>query len=342
VGFLVFLRYCLEISYFPELSLADFAGFCAAIFVLSLLVVTVFLSLWWGSSMPMKAILLQWEGYKNQGRRFVQNIYIWTIASLILPSLILFIVFGTNPQGYKGNTQMPYVILVCAVLMGICLPFFARRFGFIKPDWIKSLPCNLRIGLHVYGGLWGFFGLFVVILAYFGWGWIGMALALYGEVLLLTFGMGAMIPADQDKTKAIVKTDEQITAVPRTFILGGTISLVGLCFIIAFPNVPTLIVQALGIGAYDDADLVVEKRYSEALGAEGISFFGDPSKTFSYIEVLNDDTIMLRHMRILLRVGSQIALRKRSERKQGLVSKSIILLPATQVLQLSHTLYIPG
>ena len=81
--------------------------------------------------------------------------------------------------------------------------------------------------------------------------------------------------------------------------------------ILLFPNVSTLIIRALGIGTYDDADLAVEKRYSEALAAEGIPFFGDPTKTLSYIEVLNDDTIMLRHMRILLRVGNQMALRKR-------------------------------
>jgi hypothetical protein len=52
-----------------------------------------------------------------------------------------------------------------------------------------------------------------------------------------------------------------------------------LFFIVLFPIVPTLIVRVLGIGAYDDADLVVEKRYSEALIAEGIPFLGDPTKT---------------------------------------------------------------
>ena len=76
VGFVVFLRYCLEISYFPELSLSAFAEFFAAIFLLSLLVVTVFLFLWYASSMPLKVSLRQWEGYQNQGRRFVPNIYI--------------------------------------------------------------------------------------------------------------------------------------------------------------------------------------------------------------------------------------------------------------------------
>jgi hypothetical protein len=199
VGFVIFLRYCLEISYFPELSLSAFAGFFAAIFFLSLLIVTVFLLLWWGSSMPVKAILLQWEDYKNQGRRLVENIYIWIIASLIFPSLILFMVFGRNPQGYKGDAQMPiYGTLAFTLLMGMSVPFFASRLRFTKPYRIKSLPRKVTIELCVYWGTWSFFGFFMVMLAYSMWGMIGMFAALYGAVVLLLLSMGAVAPDKRD------------------------------------------------------------------------------------------------------------------------------------------------
>jgi hypothetical protein len=41
-------------------------------------------------------------------------------------------------------------------------------------------------------------------------------------------------------------------------------------------------------------------------------------------------------MRVLLRVGGQVALRRRgASEKQGFVNRSIILVPATQILQVS-------
>jgi hypothetical protein len=147
------------------------------------------------------------------------------------------------------------------------------------------------------------------------------------------FQHGVVIPAERD----------------ATIFFAAVIIFISLVCILGPPQIPTLIVQALGIGAYDDADVVVEKRYCESLVAEGMPLFRNPAswdedrsrhqrdvESLSYIQVLNDDTIMLRHMRVLLRVGGQVALRRRgASEKQGFVNRSIILVPATQILQVS-------
>jgi hypothetical protein len=187
--------------------------------------------------------------------------------------------------------------------------------------------------LCAFGGIWVFFGFCVVALAYLMWGLIAMSVAIYGACLLLIFSMGVVIPAERD----------------ATIFFAAVIIFISLVCILGPPQIPTLIVQALGIGAYDDADVVVEKRYCESLVAEGMPLFRNPAswdedrsrhqrdvESLSYIQVLNDDTIMLRHMRVLLRVGGQVALRRRgASEKQGFVNRSIILVPATQILQVS-------
>jgi hypothetical protein len=189
MGFLVFLRYCLEISYFPELTLSAFAGFFAAIFILSLFIVIVFLLLWYQSSIPVKDALRQSEGFQKEGKLFVMQIYGWIIISLVYPSLILIVVFGTNPQGYKGDWQVPFLLaLCCAVSMGISLPFSSRVLS-IKLDGIKPLPWKLTMKLCAFGGIWVFFGFCVAALAYLMWGLIAMSVAIYGACLLLIFSM---------------------------------------------------------------------------------------------------------------------------------------------------------
>jgi hypothetical protein len=163
-----------------------------------------------------------------------------------------------------------------------------------------------------------------------------MFFAIYAACILLLLSMGAVIPAERDA---------------RIFLAGFIVS-ISLIVILVPAGIPTLIVQALGIGAYDNADVVVAKSYFESLVAEGIPLFGNPASwdedrlkhqrdvSWSYIQILNDDTIMLRHMRVLLRVGSQVALRRNGgPEKQGYDNRSIILIPATQILQLSNTLY---
>jgi hypothetical protein len=171
MGFLVFLRYCLEISYFPELTPSAFAGFFAAIFILSLLVVNMFLLLWTLSSMPVKDALRQLEGSQTEGRLFVRQIYVWIFISLIYPCSFLLVVFGKSPQNYKGNWLVPLCLMLClAFLMGISLPYSSRLL-VKKPYPIMPLPRKLTITLCRFGGIWVFTGFIVVALAYLAWGW---------------------------------------------------------------------------------------------------------------------------------------------------------------------------
>lgn len=334
MGFFVFLRYCSEISYFPELSLSALAGFFAAIFVQSFLFVLGFLSLWFISSVSLKDTLRQWEGYQKEGKSFVQRIYSWIFISLIISCLILFFVFGMNPQKDSKSDGRWFLLLVfCAFLMGASLLFSSRRLD-------TPLPPKLRINLSFYGGIWVFLGFMVVAVAYFKWGWVAMLLAIIGATLLLICSSGAVIP------------DGQATLVQLVIV--ALVIVFSFLFILWPPWVPTSIVQALGIGAYDNADVVVEKRYCESLVAEGIPLVGNSdscdedrsrqqleAESVSYIEVMNADTILLKHIHVLLRVGDQIALRKMAKKKQGQTDNSIILIPAAKVLQVSEERYVP-
>ena len=105
---------CLEISYFPELTLSAFAGFFAAIFILSLFIVIVFLLLWYQSSIPVKDALRQSEGFQKEGKLFVMQIYGWIIISLVYPSLILIVVLrykSTRLQGRLAGTVLARTML---------------------------------------------------------------------------------------------------------------------------------------------------------------------------------------------------------------------------------------
>jgi hypothetical protein len=108
VGFVVFLRYCLEISYFPEMTLSAFAGFLATIFSLGLLIVITFLFFWYLPSTFLRDTLREWQDFESERKLFVGQIYLWIIISLICPCLTLIVIFGKDIQGYKGDWQVPF------------------------------------------------------------------------------------------------------------------------------------------------------------------------------------------------------------------------------------------
>jgi hypothetical protein len=221
--------------------------------------------------------------------------------------------------------------------MGISLPFASRVLA-IKRHRIKLLPWKLAIKLCAFGGAWLYVLFLVLGGAYLVWALNGMILAFFATFLLLLLSMGA-----------VVRTERNAPVIFALFVI-----LLTFVFIISMPQIPTVIVHELGIGAYNNADVVVEKRYCESLVAEGIPLLGKSdscdedrsrqqleAEKVSYIEAMNDDTILLKHIRVLLRVGGQIALRKIAKKKPGQTNKSIILIPAARVLQVSEERYVP-
>lgn len=115
------------------------------------------------------------------------------------------------------------------------------------------------------------------------------------------------------------------------------------CLTILSPQIPTFIVRALGIGAYENADLVIDRPCCGALAAEGMPLVGNPAswneellkdkydkESLSYILAINGDTVILKHIHVLLRIGSQVALRDRRqpEKQQEFGNRRIILLPS--------------
>lgn len=117
------------------------------------------------------------------------------------------------------------------------------------------------------------------------------------------------------------------------------------------PVFPAAIVRALGLAGSGAADVVIEKRYSEVLQAEGIPMLvpvdgkkelgakRQPDSASTYLEGLNNDTILLRNVRVLLRVGGQVALSEQvaGGRATEINNGSLILIPATQVLAIRES-----
>ena len=116
--------------------------------------------------------------------------------------------------------------------------------------------------------------------------------------------------------------------------------------ILAFPVVPSGVVKRLGLGNYV-ADVMIDKRYYETLQAEGIPLCvspfeevgkstGQPDPDLTCVQRINNDTLLLRNVRVLLRVGTQLVLQGNvaGGRATQVKHTSTIAIPTTQVLQL--------
>jgi hypothetical protein len=284
------------------------------------------LMLWYLPTSSLKADLPKWEGFQGEGKGFFLKIYFWLMLSAIGPFLILSFILGTKPLDYTGDGRAITLLAFLPFLMGIFLPF--ARYLPIKPPPNTPLPNQLTFTLCLLGGFWTTLLFSALATAYFAWGPLG---GIFPILAVFLFSWCVTIPAKQD---------------PSLFIT-DCVALLFLFLTIVPALIPTLIVRGLGIGAYENADLVVEKRCCEALVAEGLPIIENPAswgeesmkyydkQLFSYILAMNGDTVILRHIDVLLRIGSQIALRDRRqpEKQQGGRNRRIILLPSTQVLQ---------
>lgn len=141
------------------------------------------------------------------------------------------------------------------------------------------------------------------------------------------------------------------TDLRNRWILGSVVLFLSLWSMFISPVFPTAIVRALGLAGSGVADVVIEKRYPEALQAEGIPILvsvdgkkqlgakRQPDSAPTYLEELNNGTILLRNVRVLLRVGGQVALTEQVAR--GRVTEinngSLSLIPAAQVLAIRES-----
>jgi hypothetical protein len=345
LGFLVFVRYCAEISYFPELTLAASAGLFGAIFSIGIIVILFFfipyLLPWFTFSENLKG----WEYYRRDGFALMGQIS----ASLLLPSCIpcfSFTLLASTPRFCRGRENLvgdiTFVIFALVVLLGLCLPIIveSKRLNaalqkLIKRSRSTPLPKGAKGPLAAYGGLWALVCFVVSSTALLGWGRTGMWTATAIIFILLALGLRGAFETD----------------LRNRWILGSVVLFFSLWSMFISPLFPTAIVRTLGLGACSAADVAIEKPYSEVLQTEGIPMLGSiggkeqlgakgqPDSGLTYLQGLNNDTILLRNVRVLLRVGGQVALSERLARGRDMEfnNGNLILVPATQVLEIRES-----
>lgn len=345
LGFLVFVRYCVEISYFPELTLAASAGLFGAIFSIGVMVILFFFIPYLMPWFTFSDNLNRWEYFRREGFALRTQIGSWMLLTSCIPCFS-FMLIASAPKIWRGRENLLdylfFGIFALVVILGLSLPII------VESKWLNTalrkvikrcrsvpLPRGSKGALAAYGGLWAFVCFAVSSMASLGWGRTGMWTATGIVFILLALGLrGAFEPDPLNR-----------------WILGSVVLFLSLWSMFISPVFPAAIVRALGLAGSGAADVVIEKRYSEVLQAEGIPMLvpvdgkkelgakRQPDSASTYLEGLNNDTILLRNVRVLLRVGGQVALSEQvaGGRATEINNGSLILIPATQVLAIRES-----
>lgn len=183
LGFLVFVRYCVEIAYFPELTLAASAGLFGAIFSIGIFVILFFfipyLMPWFTFSDNLK----RWEYFPREGFVVRTQIGSWMLLPSCIPCFS-FMLIASDPKIWRGRENLLdylfFGIFALVVLLGLSLPIIVEAKWLdtglrklIKRSRRAALPSGSKGALAAYGGLWAFVCFAVSSMAWLGWGRTG-------------------------------------------------------------------------------------------------------------------------------------------------------------------------
>lgn len=333
----MFFRYCYEIAFFPELTLSGTGGLVGAFFAFAILFAFYIFIACFIPSLMFGTAVWRWEGVRRQRLALMRKVTIWmTVASIILPLGFVKLAASSHKFWHRHPNYVLWLVALVTILIvwSLSQVIGTRWINVVsrKAETVGNirLTRELRIFLGIYGALWTTLSSAILLMAFEVGRSNGMFVTASIVFTLLIFG---------------IRIAFETNRADQVFLYTYVVCLSFLP-ILAFPVVPSGMVKMLGLGNYI-ADVMIDKRYYETLQAEGIPLCASPSEEggkstgqphpdLTCVQRINNDTLLLRNVRVLLRVGSQLVLQGNVAGGRATQAKhtSTIAIPTTQVLQL--------
>lgn len=118
LGFLVFFRYCCEISFFPELTLSGTGGLVGASFAFAILFALYIFVACYIPSLMFGTAVWRWEGVRRHRLALMRQVTIWmTVASIILPLGFVKLVASRHKFWHRHSNYVPWLVALVIILI---------------------------------------------------------------------------------------------------------------------------------------------------------------------------------------------------------------------------------